>query len=114
MSMQRDAAITSLAPPVGSGLGPTHVFVVRFWSEPREVEHASRVWRGVIEHVPSGERHALQRPNDVARVIGTYVGGDGTTKPGMMARIGRWMRAQSTRGIGLALCADLGLSVIRR
>jgi hypothetical protein len=33
----------------------THVFILRFWSEPREIEDAEPEWRGVIEHVDSGD-----------------------------------------------------------
>ena len=38
----------------------THVFIVRFWLEPREIENAEPEWRGVIEHVESGERRFFQ------------------------------------------------------
>ena len=34
----------------------THVFILRLWLEPREIEGAEPEWRGVIEHVVSGER----------------------------------------------------------
>lgn len=33
----------------------TDVFIVRVWQEPR-VLPAAVVWRGVVEHVPSGRR----------------------------------------------------------
>lgn len=33
----------------------THVFILRFWLEPREIEDAEPEWRGVIEHVESGD-----------------------------------------------------------
>lgn len=34
----------------------THVFILRFWLEQREIEGAEPEWRGVIENVGSGER----------------------------------------------------------
>jgi hypothetical protein len=33
----------------------THVFILRLWLEPREIEDVKPEWRGVIEHVKSGE-----------------------------------------------------------
>jgi hypothetical protein len=43
----------------------TQVFIIRIWSEPREVERKKPLWRGVIEHVPSGEKRYL---NDFAAI----------------------------------------------
>ena len=37
----------------------TQVFVIRIWLEPRELPHARPVWRGEIEHLPSGLRRGL-------------------------------------------------------
>ena len=34
----------------------THVFIVRIWSEPREIEDAEPEWRGAIELVSSTDR----------------------------------------------------------
>ena len=47
----------------------THVFIVRLWKEPREVDGAQPQWRGMIEHVPTGERRALGRIDGVCEVI---------------------------------------------
>lgn len=33
-----------------------HAFIVRIWREPREIDDAASEWRGMIEHVESGER----------------------------------------------------------
>ena len=43
----------------------THAFVVRVWLEPRELEGAAPEWRGVIEHVPSGERRYLRDLDEI-------------------------------------------------
>ena len=32
----------------------THAFVVRIWIEPREMNDAEPIWRGVIEEVENG------------------------------------------------------------
>ena len=34
----------------------SHTFIVRVWLESRELPGASHTWRGVIEHVATGER----------------------------------------------------------
>ncbi len=44
----------------------THVFIVRIWSEPREIEDAPVEWRGVVEHLFSGDKHYLK---DLAEII---------------------------------------------
>jgi hypothetical protein len=53
----------------------THAFVVRFWLEPRELEGAAPEWRGVIEHVPSGERRYLKELNEAEIFISTCLRG---------------------------------------
>ena len=53
----------------------THAFVVRLWLEPREIEDAQPEWRGVIEHVPSGERRYLRDLDDIALFISSYAPG---------------------------------------
>ena len=41
---------------VTSPCDPTQVFIIRVWREPREIEGQPALWRGVIEHLVSGER----------------------------------------------------------
>jgi hypothetical protein len=53
----------------------THAFVVRVWLEPREIDGAPPEWRGVIEHVPSGERRYLRNLDDIAVFISSYARG---------------------------------------
>lgn len=69
----------------------TQVFIVRFWPEPRELETATPEWRGVVEHVKSGERRFVQRPDEVALFIAAYVtpGGSAAT---LRSRVGRWLK----------------------
>ncbi len=65
----------------------THVFIVRFWREPRELETVPPEWRGVVEHVKSGERRFVQHPQDVARAVAAYLG---ATQPGIFGRLWRF------------------------
>jgi hypothetical protein len=38
----------------------THVFIIRIWFERREIEGTAELWRGVIEHMPSGRHHYVK------------------------------------------------------
>lgn len=51
----------------------THAFVIRVWLEPREIEDAQPEWRGVIEHIPTGERRYLRNLNDLTSFITSYL-----------------------------------------
>lgn len=42
---------------------PEHLFIVRVWQEPDQVQ--SGRWRGSIEHVPSGQRMYFASFNDL-------------------------------------------------
>jgi hypothetical protein len=53
----------------------TQVFIVRVWLERREIEGAKVKWRGVIEHVPSGERRYLKDLDDILVFIRPYLKG---------------------------------------
>jgi hypothetical protein len=44
----------------------TQVFIVRIWLERREVKDAPVEWRGMIEHLPSGQRRYLK---DLAGIV---------------------------------------------
>jgi hypothetical protein len=48
-------------------------FVLRFWLEHREIEGAEPVWRGVVEHVPSGKRHYFEKLNQIPVILAGYV-----------------------------------------
>ena len=66
----------------------THAFVVRVWLEPREIEDAPPEWRGVIEHVPTGERRYLKNLDDIRRFIVSYLENMGV-KLSQRGRIGK-------------------------
>lgn len=46
-----------------------HVFIVRIWLEPRELEGAAPQLRGTIEHVPSGVRRSVKALTEIADFI---------------------------------------------
>ena len=52
----------------------SHSFIVRFWLEPREIEDAKPVWRGVVEHVPSGRKLYLKNLEEIKVFIKSYLG----------------------------------------
>lgn len=71
----------------------TQVFIVRFWPEPRELENARPEWRGVVEHVKSGERRFVRHPDEVAPFIAAYVP-VGASGANFRSRVRRWLKKQ--------------------
>lgn len=69
----------------------THVFILRIWREGREIEGAEPVWRGVIEHVPSGERRYLGDLDEIPPFIRPYLE-EGGVKFGIRWRVRRWLK----------------------
>ena len=53
----------------------THAFIVRFWLEPREIQGERPLWRGAIEHVPSGRKFFLKSLDEVTAFIESYLPG---------------------------------------
>jgi hypothetical protein len=51
----------------------TQVFIVRFWRESRELEGAHPIWRGSVEHMPSGQRIYVKNFKEVERVMSSFV-----------------------------------------
>ena len=58
-----------------------HSFVVRLWLEPREITNAAPVWRGVIEHVPTGKRMYMKNLDQIKAFIESYLPETGKNKP---------------------------------
>ena len=50
-----------------------HSFIVRVRLEPRELEGAVSEWRGMIEHVESGERRYLKDLDEITSFIAGYL-----------------------------------------
>lgn len=61
-----------------------HAFVIRLWREPREVDDDGRLWRGTIEHIPSGDRRAVTEMADITGFIDEHLD--------ILARRRQWQR----------------------
>ena len=51
------------------------MFIVRFWLERREIDTEDAESRGMVEHVPSSQRHYVRRLGDVPAVMAPYLEG---------------------------------------
>jgi hypothetical protein len=51
----------------------TRTFILRVWLEAREIRDVDPKWRGVIEHIPSGERHYFHKIEDLPKLILPYL-----------------------------------------
>ncbi len=47
------------------------VFVVRFWRE--ATPHDPTTWRGIVIHVPNGERTPVCSPDEAVQVMASYL-----------------------------------------
>lgn len=64
----------------------SQVFIVRFWREPWGAGAGEAQWRGVVEHMKSGDRRFIQSPDDIGPFVATYVGAERFRN-----RIKRWL-----------------------
>jgi hypothetical protein len=55
----------------------SHTFIARFWLEKREIKNAKPIWRGVVEHVASGQRRYLQDLNEIKTFISSQLNENG-------------------------------------
>lgn len=69
----------------------THVFIVRVWREAREIQGTTPEWRGVIEHVSSGERRYLKGLEEIGVFIVPYLEAMGV-KLEMSWRVKQWLK----------------------
>lgn len=69
----------------------TDVFIFRIWLEPREIEGAAPQWRGMIEHVTSGERRYVKSLDEATEFITGFLQRMGV-KIGVRARLRRWFK----------------------
>jgi hypothetical protein len=51
----------------------SNVFILRIWYEPREIAGATAIWRGRIEHIPSGNHRYLDDLDEIKRFIVPYL-----------------------------------------
>ncbi len=68
-----------------------HVFIVRIWLEPREIEGAAPQLRGTIEHVPSGARGGIKALHEITAFIRAWLPEAGGP-PGIWKRLNRRLR----------------------
>jgi len=74
----------------------THVFILRFWREPREIEGATSEWRATIEHVGSGDRHHVRRLGEIEPLIARYLG-EHSTRSNRCGAVKRWLTKWTRR-----------------
>jgi hypothetical protein len=51
----------------------TEAFILRVWLERREIKNAFPHWRGMIEHVSTGERRYFNHINDIPKLIKPFL-----------------------------------------
>lgn len=49
------------------------LFIIRIWSEPRDLDQAEPVPRGIIEHVPTGKKQYIDNFNAILAFIAPYI-----------------------------------------
>ena len=62
----------------------THVFIIRIWFERREFEGVAEPWRGVIEHIPSGQRHYVKEIDTILNFMTSCLLEDKSPSLGML------------------------------
>lgn len=71
-----------------------HVFIVRIWLEPREVEGAAPQLRGTIEHVPSGMRRSVKALTEITDFIRSWLP-ESLRRPDTLIRLAHHKRNRS-------------------
>ncbi|HYP42140.1 MAG TPA: hypothetical protein VEX13_17420 [Chloroflexia bacterium] len=59
----------------------THAFIVRIWTEPREIRGTKVQWRGSVEHVPTGERCYVNDLDAITAFLAAYLEKMGAQSP---------------------------------
>ena len=59
----------------------THVFILRIWREPREIEGAAPEWRGTIERIPDGERRSVRTLDEITAFVVRHLAMMGINPP---------------------------------
>lgn len=50
-----------------------HSFVIRVWQENRDDVTDTAVWRGWVDHIPSGQRHYFQEVEHLIEIMTVYL-----------------------------------------
>lgn len=69
----------------------TQVFIIRIWSEPREIERASPEWRGMIEHVSGDQRRYFKSLDEMVTFMLSHTRSLGV-KPTFCWRLRQWLK----------------------
>lgn len=48
-------------------------FVIRIWLEPREIEGAKPIWRGIVEHLQSGEHQYFENLDEIPVIFSYFL-----------------------------------------
>ena len=51
----------------------SHTFILRFWLEKREIKNAKPIWRGVVEHVASGQCLYIQDLDEIKAFVASHL-----------------------------------------
>lgn len=51
----------------------TLVFIIRIWLERRELDQALPIWRGMVEHLETGQRRYIKDLGELQAVIAPYL-----------------------------------------
>lgn len=51
----------------------SHIFILRLWREPREIERAEVEWRGEVEPLLNGEKRYFRSLEEIAPILGGYL-----------------------------------------
>jgi hypothetical protein len=70
-----------------------HTFIIRIWTEAREIEGAAPEHRGVIKHAPSGEKRYLEDMDMIQAFIAPYLEDMGV-KLGKVWQLKQWLKHQ--------------------
>ena len=73
----------------------THVFILRIWREPREIEGATSEWRATVEHVDSGARRHAKTLSEIAPILAGYLEGS-SPKSQRSGFLKRWLGSKHT------------------
>lgn len=71
----------------------THAFIIRLWREQREIKNARPIWRGTIEHVPSGKRKAFAELEEILDFIALHLS-DVDVKVNICWQLRRWLKTK--------------------
>lgn len=74
----------------------THVFIFRIWLERRELPETAPEWRGMIEHLPSGQRRYVKKLPEVTAFVALYLEKEGVAL-NPYERVQQWLKRKKLR-----------------